>query len=86
MSKFPLLTAASPADLPADVRLRIVTSCAAPPDGACWLHEIKHDGHRLLAIVGGGELRLISRNGHDRTALFRGPFDKLAAAGCRRWC
>jgi hypothetical protein len=38
-------------------------------------------GHQLLAIVAAGEQRLISRAGHDRTALFSVPFDKLAAAG-----
>jgi ATP-dependent DNA ligase len=60
---------------------QIVTSCPAPPDGEGWLHEIKHDGHRLLAIVDGDDLKLISRNGHDRTPLFREPFDKLVVVG-----
>jgi ATP-dependent DNA ligase len=58
-----------------------VTPNPTPPDGEGWLHEIKHDGHRLLAIVSAGEVKLISRNGHDRIALFRAPFDKLVAAG-----
>jgi hypothetical protein len=31
--------------------------------------------------VSAGEVKLISRNGHDRTGLFRAPFDKLVAAG-----
>jgi bifunctional non-homologous end joining protein LigD len=70
-----------PAELPQSVQLQIVQPCLAPPDGEGWLHEIKHDGHRLLAIVSAGEVKLISRNGHDRTALFRAPFDKLVAAG-----
>jgi bifunctional non-homologous end joining protein LigD len=68
--------------LPTTVRLQIVTTTAAPPDGDGWLHEIKHDGHRLIAIVSGrGQLKLISRNGHDRTPLFRGPFQELSAQG-----
>ena len=37
--------------------------------------------HRLIAIVAGGELQLISPNGHDRVAMFRAPFDKLVDAG-----
>ena len=46
------------------------------------MHEVKHDGHRLIAIVPGhGQLRLLSRNGHDRTALFREPFRPLVDAG-----
>jgi bifunctional non-homologous end joining protein LigD len=70
--------------LPAAVRLQIVTTTAAPPAGDGWAHEIKHDGHRLIAIVPGrGQLKLISRNGFDRTPLFRGPFRKLAAKGRR---
>jgi bifunctional non-homologous end joining protein LigD len=73
---------AVPANLPADIRLQIVTPCAQPPDGVGWLHEIKHDGHRLVAMIPDrGQLRLISRNGHDRTPLFRGPFRKLALSG-----
>jgi len=33
------------------------------PDGEGWLHEIKHDGHRLAGILGGrGGLMLISRS------------------------
>jgi ATP-dependent DNA ligase len=30
---------------------QIVSTCPEIPDGDAWLHEIKHDGHRLLAIV-----------------------------------
>ena len=29
-----------------------------------------YDGHRLLAIIAGGELKLSSCNGYERTALF----------------
>ena len=55
-------------------------SYAQPPEGDGWLHEIKHDGHRLVAIVSSrGQLRLLSRNGHDGTPLFRSPFRKLAS-------
>ena len=68
--------------LPQEIRLQIVSPTQAPPDGGGWLHEIKHDGHRLIAIVPGrGQLKLISRNGYDRTPLFRGPFRKLSATG-----
>jgi hypothetical protein len=41
------------APLPTHVRLQIVGSAAEPPAGDGWLHEIKHDGHRLVAIVDG---------------------------------
>jgi bifunctional non-homologous end joining protein LigD len=73
---------AVPANLPADIRLQIVSPCARPPEGDGWLHEIKHDGHRLVAIVPSrGQLKLLSRNGHDRTPLFHEPFRSLSANG-----
>jgi bifunctional non-homologous end joining protein LigD len=73
---------AVPASMPRDVRLQIVTPCKRPPSGAGWLHEIKHDGHRLVAILpGDGQLMLLSRNGYDRTKLFREPFRRLLDMG-----
>jgi bifunctional non-homologous end joining protein LigD len=80
-AEFRLSPAAARAEIPHPLHLQIVSPSVQAPDGESWLHEMKHDGHRLLAIVAGSELRLISRNGHDRTPLFRAPFDKLAAAG-----
>src|SRR2546429_9717169 len=51
------------------------------PSGGGWLHEIKHDGHRQVAILpGDGQLMLLSRNGYDRTKLFREPFGPLLDA------
>src|SRR5437763_8321 len=81
MSKFTRPSSAIPADPPGEVRFQIVSACAEPPAGEGWLHEIKHDGHRLVAIVAGERLQLVSRNGYDRTALFREPFRSLAEAG-----
>jgi bifunctional non-homologous end joining protein LigD len=76
-----LPTSAVPAGVPRDVRLQIVTACKRPPGGDSWLHEIKHDGHRLVAIIpSDGQLMLRSRNGYDRTRLFREPFRHLIEA------
>ena len=80
MSNFTLPGAAVPADIPRPLRLQIVSSCAAPPEGDGWLQKAKHDGHRLVAIIADGDLRLVSRNGHDRTALFRVPFEGMNGA------
>ncbi len=38
-----------------------------PPSGPGWLHEIKHDGFRIIAQKEGERARLITRNGHDFT-------------------
>src|SRR5215211_758913 len=35
------------------------------PAGPDWLHEIKHDGYRLIVQREGGRVRLFTRNGHD---------------------
>jgi bifunctional non-homologous end joining protein LigD len=41
-----------------------------PPAGPNWLHEIKHDGFRIMARRDGVGVRLFTRNGHDFTARF----------------
>ena len=43
---------------------------AKPPTGSGWLHEVKHDGFRLLALKDGGRVRLWSRRGADFTDRF----------------
>jgi bifunctional non-homologous end joining protein LigD len=39
----------------------------APPSGSGWIHEIKHDGFRILARRDGAGVRLITRRGNDFT-------------------
>ena len=36
-----------------------------PPTGPEWVHEIKHDGYRLMARRDPVGIRLLTRNGHD---------------------
>jgi hypothetical protein len=36
-----------------------------PPSGSSWIHEIKHDGFRLMARRDPVGIRLVTRNGHD---------------------
>jgi bifunctional non-homologous end joining protein LigD len=38
---------------------------AKPPSGAGWLHEIKLDGFRLMALRRGLGARLLTRNGNN---------------------
>jgi ATP-dependent DNA ligase len=41
-----------------------------PPSGDGWLHEIKHDGIRIMARRDGAGVRLITRHGNDFTTRF----------------
>jgi bifunctional non-homologous end joining protein LigD len=40
------------------------------PSGSQWLHEIKHDGFRIIARKTGPQVRLYSRPGNDLTRRF----------------
>jgi ATP-dependent DNA ligase len=51
-------------------RARFVEPCLPspadkPPPGSNWIHEIKHDGFRLMARRDPVGIRLITRNGND---------------------
>jgi bifunctional non-homologous end joining protein LigD len=41
-----------------------------PPSGPGWIHEIKHDGYRLMACRDAAGVRLLTRNGHDWASRF----------------
>ena len=41
-----------------------------PPAGPDWIHEIKHDGFRIIAQRDAAGVRLITRNGYDVAARF----------------
>ena len=40
------------------------------PSGGLWIHEIKHDGFRIIARKNGAQVRLYSRPGNDLTDRF----------------
>jgi bifunctional non-homologous end joining protein LigD len=46
------------------------TKAPRPPSGELWLHEIKHDGFRVIARKDGDRVRLYSRLGNDLTYRF----------------
>jgi bifunctional non-homologous end joining protein LigD len=46
------------------------TKADTPPSGALWIHEIKHDGFRVIARKDGDRVRLYSRPGNDLTWRF----------------
>jgi ATP-dependent DNA ligase len=41
-----------------------------PPSGPLWIHEVKHDGFRVIARKDGDRVRLYSRQGKDLTQRF----------------
>jgi ATP-dependent DNA ligase len=45
----------------------IPTLASRPPTGPQWVHEIKHDGYRLIARKTGDRVRLFTRRGYDWT-------------------
>jgi bifunctional non-homologous end joining protein LigD len=52
------------------------TLVANPPAGPGWLHEVKHDGFRILARKQGERVEVWSRRG----ALFNDRFPRIAEA------
>jgi ATP-dependent DNA ligase len=50
----------------------------APPSGPGWIHEIKHDGFRILARRDSAGVRLFTRNGNDFSSRF--PFIAMAVS------
>ena len=60
----------------------IPTQADRPPSGPGWVHEIKHDGFRLIARRDGAGVRLLTRNGHD----FSERYPAVAAAVGRLRC
>jgi ATP dependent DNA ligase domain len=54
------------------------TTATHPPSGEPWLHEIKHDGFRLIARKNDKRVKLYSRPGNDLTKRFPLIVDALA--------
>ena len=52
-----------------------------PPIGGEWIHEIKHDGYRMMVRRDVSGIRLLTRNGKDWTE--RLPNDRGSRRSCR---
>jgi DNA ligase D-like protein (predicted ligase) len=46
---------------------QLATSVDTPPEGSEWIHEVKHDGYRCQVLIERGQVRVLTRNGHDWT-------------------
>ncbi len=64
------LSGALPAALPSAFRPELATLAVKPPSGEGWIHEIKYDGYRIMCIISGERIRLVSRNGREWTERF----------------
>lgn len=72
------------APLPDTMALQLATRAERPPEGEEWLHEIKLDGYRTMALVEDGEVRLITRGGLDWTKRYGALADAFRALPCRQ--
>jgi bifunctional non-homologous end joining protein LigD len=54
-----------PRPFPRSIQPCLPRPAAEPPAGRGWLHEIKHDGFRILARRDANGVRLFTRNGYN---------------------
>ncbi|MEW6219874.1 MAG: DNA ligase D [Thermodesulfobacteriota bacterium] len=73
------LPQARPAPQPAFLSPQLATLVSQPPTGDAWIHEIKLDGYRILAVIAEGRITLRSRHGKDWTGRFPAVVAALAA-------
>ena len=66
------LPGARKAKMPAELLPQLATLVDDVPPGDDWLHEIKFDGYRLVAMVRDGQARLLTRKANDWTDRFPG--------------
>jgi ATP-dependent DNA ligase len=73
---------ATPSALPTTIPLAIASSSVRPLEGDDWLHEVKYDGHRILAVLDGRDgLKLMARGpGFTMTAIWA---SRSASSGYR---
>jgi len=68
---------AEKAELPGFIAPMLATLVSTPPRSGDWIHEVKHDGYRMLArFDANGDVRIFTRSGNDWT----GKLPHLAAA------
>src|SRR6188474_541543 len=54
-----------------------------PPEGADWIHEVKHDGYRTMLLVERGAARAHTRNGHNWSDRYPGIIAAARKLPCR---
>jgi bifunctional non-homologous end joining protein LigD len=61
-------TGAVKAPLPAKMAPQLASLASAAPTSGAWAYEIKLDGYRVMARIDDGNVKLITRGGHDWSA------------------
>ncbi|OOG82378.1 DNA ligase D [Pseudomonas sp. A25(2017)] len=74
------LSGAVTGPLPETLKPELATLVDSAPDGD-WLYEIKFDGYRVMARIESGDVKLLTRNGHDWTHKLPRQAEALAALG-----
>ena len=64
------------------VEPELATLADAMPAGPNWVHEVKFDGYRSLALVEGGHARMLTRTGLDWTPKFKTIAHDPGRTGC----
>jgi len=54
-----------------------------PPEGASWIHEVKHDGYRTMLVIERGSALAYTRNGHDWSDRYSGIIAAARRLSCR---
>ena len=68
--------------IPPFVAPQLATLVDKPPAGTEWLHEIKYDGYRAMASIGGGQVVIRTRTGLDWTDRFHTLVAPLSQLPC----
>jgi bifunctional non-homologous end joining protein LigD len=56
---------------PSELEPQLPSLVRSIPDSDNWLHELKFDGYRLIAFINDGNVRFMTRRGHDWTRKFK---------------
>src|SRR4029079_16065319 len=62
---------------------QLATAVEHPPPRAGWIHEVKHDGYRMLLIIERHKASAFTRNGFDWTARYPSLTKAAAKLSCR---
>lgn len=68
---------------PAFIAPQLATLVDVAPPGNGWLHEIKYDGYRAIASIGGDRVVIRTRNGLDWTETFAPLVEPLSQLNCQ---